>query len=172
MTHFVLHIENDDASDYTIAVITDSAVNAIPAAVRNGLFANPTDVYKVDKIVKINADEYTRIIEGYNFTRTIIAVEHYELELHAISLTCKIPHPNFDLLKAVKAAAKDFCLSNEGKNIYSGNCHAFNWGDLVTYIDDDCCKKYGFHIIHRDSVDEVRDANEQLVIESEIFPDD
>ena len=76
-----------------------------------------------------------------------------------------------DLDKAARAACREYCLTEDGKNVYSGNCHNFNWGDLDLYVPIEICKKHGFHIIESHNA-EYRDLNEQLVDETDIFPEE
>lgn len=103
--------------------------------------------------------------------KTVVTTEiDDELNIRSIIFICHVPTENFDLISAMKAAAKDFCMSDEGKRIYSGNGHCFNWGDFDIYITKDYQTKHGFRVI--DSVSEtiIRDFNEQLVAEEDIFP--
>lgn len=104
--------------------------------------------------------------------KTIIATEFYDGEFHATAVACNVPDHNFDIISAAKAAAKEYCLTTDGKTVYSGNCHTFNWGDLVTYVPNEICEKHGFTIIPDDCITEIRDFNEQLVMETEIFPEE
>ena len=172
MAYFEIHVSHGSNSGYSVPIIADSAANAIPTAANSGMFATEYDVNNINRIEQIDAIEYSKLIANYQLSKTIIATEFYDGELHTTTITCKIPHHKFDIVAAAKAAAKDFCLSENGKKVYSGNCHSFNWGDLVTYVLNEYCEKHGFKIIHSTHEDEVRDFNEQLVIESEIFPEE
>lgn len=104
--------------------------------------------------------------------KTIIALEYYDYQPHVLSITCKILNKDFDLVTAVKAAAKEYCLTKKGRETYSENHRSFNWGDLVNYIPDEICQKHGFSIITCRIENEIRDFNEQLVDEYDIFPEE
>lgn len=108
-----------------------------------------------------------------NITVTAIEVDD-ELNVRTLTFICEVPDNNFDLISAMKAAAKDFCLSETGKKVYSSmlNCHCFNWGDFDIYVTEEYQRKYGFRVINTGVSEETRDYNEQLVSESDIFPED
>ena len=89
----------------------------------------------------------------------------------ALVLTFMTEEDNINLEEAIKNACKEYCRTEEGKKVYSGNCHSFNWGDLDLYVPAAICRKHGFYIVQ--SYNAVSgDFNEQLVTESDIFPEE
>lgn len=107
-------------------------------------------------------------------TKTITTTEIDEdLNIRCLAFVCEVSDAKIDLIAAMKAAAKDFCLSDEGKRVYSGNCHCFNWGDFALYVPESYQRQHGFivtNIIGDDAI--IRDFNEQLVCEQDIFPEE
>lgn len=171
---FVIKIcAHDGIDSHNIPIETDAIVNAVPAAYKNGLLAK-NDAKNIYSIECINAETYKMFIQDYRFTKTVVAAEYYDndpSDMRAVFIQFKVPHPDFDIMTAVKAAAKDYCLSDEGKRVYIGNCHSFNWADFAD-IPVEYCEKYGFTIDKADNVDDINDLNEQLVIENEIIPEE
>lgn len=88
----------------------------------------------------------------------------------SLALTIHVD-PHVELETAIKNACQEYCMTEEGKKVYSGNCHCFNWGDLDLYVPVDLCKKHGFYIVESHNA-EFRDLNEQLVAESDIFQEE
>lgn len=73
------------------------------------------------------------------------------------------------VLNAIKDAAKDYCLKDDGKKTYDGNCNNFNIGDLIAYVPKAILQQHG--IISIEEKDTIAiDFNEQLVDENDIFP--
>ena len=107
-------------------------------------------------------------------TKTITATEiDDELNVRCMVFVCEVSDPKIDLIMAMKSAATEFCQSDEGKHVYSGNCHSFNWGDFAIYVPERYQKKHGFivtNVIGDDAI--IRDFNEQLVCEMDIFPEE
>lgn len=78
-----------------------------------------------------------------------------------------------DVLNAIKAAATEYCQTDEGKKTYDSNCCNFNIGDLDTYVPDEICLKHGILLLKSDYNCEIHiDFNTQLVIESDIFSEE
>ena len=76
-----------------------------------------------------------------------------------------------DLLQAIKAAATEYCQTEEGKKTYDGNCCNFNIGDFDAYVPDDICLKHGFvPIKHNDDTINIL-FDDQMVDEFDIFPE-
>jgi hypothetical protein len=74
-----------------------------------------------------------------------------------------------NIVEAVQNAARDFCLTEEGKKIYIGNCHSFNWGDFYAYVGNEFCIPYGFIKNSNESRQINVNFNEDLVAEDEII---
>ena len=72
-----------------------------------------------------------------------------------------------DLKKLARRSAKEYAVTEEGRNAYAGNCDNFNWGDLVTACDSplfqDILRKNGLEIEWRGSTDAWIDQSEQLM---------
>lgn len=104
--------------------------------------------------------------------RTIITViERDGLTTRTLNINVEILDTNINLKKAISDACKEYCLTDEGRKTYEGNCNCFNWADFDTYVPNAICSKYGFVKIHDnyDYLDVIWD--EQLVDEADIFPE-
>lgn len=77
-------------------------------------------------------------------------------------------------MAALRNIAKEYCLTEDGKKTYDGNCCCFNIGDLTSYVPTEIFIKHGifpkFRTNPKDAIS--MDFNEQLVDESDIFPED
>lgn len=103
-------------------------------------------------------------------TKTVVAMERDGLDVRTFVLNFHVSSESFDIVAAAKAAAKEYCLTEEGKRIYEGNCNCFNWGDFDAYVPQDICRRHGFAKIESPIPDELVDFDEQLVDECDIFP--
>lgn len=109
-------------------------------------------------------------------TVTLIATEYgvdnHGLNNHTLTLDIAIENDAWsddNILDAIKNAAKDYCLTDDGKRTYDGNCNNFNIGDLIAYVPKDILQQHG--IISVEEKDTISmDFNEQLVNEDDIFP--
>ena len=109
-------------------------------------------------------------------TVTLIATEYgaanHGLNNNIVTLDITIKNDawsNDEVLDAIKDAAKDYCLTDDGKKTYDGNCNNFNIGDLITYVPKAILQQHG--IISIEEKDTIAiDFNEQLVDENDIFP--
>lgn len=101
--------------------------------------------------------------------KTIIATEKDGLETRTLILNFEVPTKDFDIVAAAKKAASDFCLTERGKNIYSYNCHNFNWADFDMYVDNFFCEPYGFKKIDSEIPEIEVDWDEQLVSDTDGF---
>ena len=77
--------------------------------------------------------------------------------------------PCVNIDESIKLACTEYCLTDEGKRTYIRNCRCFDYGDFVAYVPNGICKKYGISK-ENDYPSELRDADEQLVNETDIFP--
>lgn len=77
-------------------------------------------------------------------------------------------------ISAFHDIAKEYCRTDEGKKTYDDNCRNFNIGDLIAYVPTEILIKHGilpqFRFIPTDAMN--IDFNEQLVEESDIFPEE
>lgn len=103
--------------------------------------------------------------------KKIIACEIDVVDWQVLNLDFEVPDEEFDLMAAIRAAVLEYCQSEDGKDVYEGNCNSFNWGDFNSYISNEICARHGFQKIDSDSISVVVDFNEQLVAESELFPE-
>lgn len=109
-------------------------------------------------------------------TVTLIAteygVENHGLNNHIIALDITIENDTWsddNVLNAIKDAAKNYCLTDDGKRTYDGNCNSFNIGDLIAYVPKAILQQYGIISIEEKDTMTI-DFNEQLVDEEDIFP--
>lgn len=109
-------------------------------------------------------------------TVTLIATEYgvdnHGLNNRTIALDITTENDTWsddDVLNAIKDAAKDYCLTDDGKKTYDGNCNNFNIGDLIAYVPKTILQQHGIiSIEEKDTIS--MDFNEQLVNEDDIFP--
>ena len=78
------------------------------------------------------------------------------------------------IMAALRDIAKEYCLTEDGKSAYDGNCCNFNIGDLTLYVPTEMFVKHGiFPKFRTNPTDAISiDFNEQLVEESDIFPEE
>lgn len=78
------------------------------------------------------------------------------------------------IMAALRDIAKEYCLTEDGKNTYDGNCCNFNIGDLTLYVPTEIFIRHGiFPKFRTNPTDAISiDFNEQLVEESDIFPEE
>ena len=117
----------------------------------------------------------------------ITDIENYlsGLTWNAVNLVCnsqELTHENdFTLFlrvapcvsidESIKLACTEYCLTKEGRKTYIGNSRCFNWGDFALCVPNDICRKYGI-LKGDDHPSEFRNADEQLVNETDIFPEE
>lgn len=68
------------------------------------------------------------------------------------TLLCECHDEDMDLLAAIKAAAKDFLETPEGKAMapeLAENGGVFDIGEFDTYVPNTICLKHGFQIVDR-----------------------
>lgn len=100
--------------------------------------------------------------------KIIVATEADGLDTRTFVLGVEVEDENIDIEKAIKDACKEYCLTEEGKRTYEGNCNNFNFGDLDAYVPNEICEKYGFKKVYLDIAGEFN-FDEQLVDENDIF---
>ena len=91
----------------------------------------------------------------------IVAQDQDGLDVRTSVFVLEAP-AEVDIVKAVKAACKEFCETETGKKIYEENGNCFNWGDFDTNIPDSICQKHGFSRIDFSMRTMDVDFNEQL----------
>ena len=81
---------------------------------------------------------------------------------------------NDQIMSALHDIAKEYCLTDKGKRTYDDNCCNFNIGDLTANVPTEIFIKHDvipqFRFIPTDAMN--IDFNEQLVEESDIFPEE
>ena len=100
--------------------------------------------------------------------KSIIAISRDGTDLQTVMFQFEVPDENFDLMSAIRNAAKDYCNTEDGRDRYEYNNHCFNWGDFDLYVPDEICKKHGFSKIRVSDGDEIVDFDEELVDLAEI----
>jgi len=111
----------------------------------------------------------SKITTGY---RTIIATERDGLNTRSISIQLYVFEPGLNIHDAIVAACTDYCKTEEGRKTYEGNCCSFNWGDFEAYVPNDICSKHGFIKVDTDIQETEVNFDEQLVNETDIFPEE
>ena len=104
--------------------------------------------------------------------RTITALEHEGMDVRVLVLNFEVPNEEFDLMAAVKAAALEYCQTEEGKKTYEYNCRNFNWADFEMNVPDEICARHGFSVLASPVADLVVDWDEQLVEREEVCLED
>lgn len=77
------------------------------------------------------------------------------------------------VMSALHDITKEYCLTKDGRKTYESNCNCFNIGDLTLYVPTEMFIKHGIYPKFRTNpTDAISiDFNEQLVKESDIFPE-
>lgn len=99
-----------------------------------------------------------------NKERTVVLIMKDQDGLNVINYTLilKTSLPDDELLDAVRAAAKDYLNTDEGRETYLQNCDNFNYGDFITCMSNKFCKPHGF-TMDEGRLDTIEvDFNEQL----------
>ena len=104
--------------------------------------------------------------------RNIVAIERDGFKVRTLTIVCEVPSKDFDLISAAKKAATDFCKTNEGREVYIGNCDCFNWADFEVYVPNSFCEIHGFRKVDSVLSDNEVVWDEQIVDESELEEDD
>ena len=60
----------------------------------------------------------------------------------------------------------------EGKKLYIGNCHNFNYGDFEAYVPNSICEKHGIHKIDANMTDIEVNFDTDLVDEMAVLGED
>lgn len=103
--------------------------------------------------------------------KIIVATEAYGLDVTNLVMVLDVNSEDINIEQAVLDACKEYCLTNEGKRTFEGNCNCFNWGDFDTYVPNEICEKYGFRKVESNVAEEFN-FDQQLVDECEIFPEE
>ena len=103
--------------------------------------------------------------------KIIVATEAYGLDVTNLVMVLDVNSEDINIEQAVLDACKEYCLTNEGKRTFEGNCNCFNWGDFDTYVPNEICEKYGFRKVESNVAEEFN-FDQQLVDEYEIFPEE
>ena len=77
---------------------------------------------------------------------------------------------NFDLLKAVRAAATDYAKTPDGFQLYEHNVCEINWGDFNVHVPNEICEKHGFRKVDADFLPDIYvNFDEDLVDEDQVY---
>lgn len=104
--------------------------------------------------------------------KTVLSMERDGFDVRTLILNFEIPHKDFDLFSAVKAASLEYCQTSGGKETFIGNCNCFNWADFDVHVPDELCEKYGFRKVPAEMADSIVNFNKQLVDESDVLSDE
>ena len=118
---------------------------------------------------------YLDNVKQYLFTRPwtmqlFIATSKYDKDAASIAIAAEVAD-GVDLEKTAMLASKEFCLTEEGKQVYTDNHHCFNWGDFDINVPNSICTKYGIRKINSD-IRDMFDFEQQLVSKDDIFPEE
>ena len=103
--------------------------------------------------------------------KIIVATEADGLDVTNLVMVLDVDSENIDIEQSVLNACKEYCMTDEGKRTFEGNCNCFNWGDFDTYVPNEICEKYGFRKVESNVAEEFN-FDQQLVNEYEIFPEE
>lgn len=89
----------------------------------------------------------------------------------AFNITVDSSWSEDQIMAVLRDIAKEYCLTEDGKKTYDGNCCCFNIGDLTSYVPTEIFIKHGilpkFRVNPTDIIS--MDFNEQLVDENDIY---
>lgn len=112
------------------------------------------------------ADMITRV------TKVINAVDRDGLNVNITTMVFSIPYEDFDLEKAIRDAAVEFCHTKDGLDMYEHNCGEFNYGDFLN-VPNEICTRHGFELMSFTyGVSEVVDFNTTLVFSDDVYDAD
>lgn len=94
--------------------------------------------------------------------RNVVAVERDGFNVRTLTVSFEVPDENFNLIRAIKNACNEYIRTEDGRKTYIGNCDAFNMGDMVSYVPNSICEKYGFKMSDSVLSDIEIDWDEQL----------
>ena len=100
--------------------------------------------------------------------RNVIAIEHDGFKERVLSILFDVPNEEFDLISAAKAAAAEYCKTEEGLKTYFYNGESFDWADFVMSVPNEICERHGFKKVDSNLSDIVVDWDEQLVTRAEM----
>lgn len=95
--------------------------------------------------------------------RTIITYDRDGVKFRLNSFQFEVPDEQFDLIQAIKDAAKEYCATAEGQKTLSYNCGEFNYGDFDMHVPNEYCEKHGFSRVSTACADLIEDYNTSLV---------
>lgn len=109
------------------------------------------------------------IINAYD-----IGADNHGLDTRYSSFTINARHEmtTEDVIDAIRKASTEYCQTEEGRKVYSGNCHNFNIGDFDAYVTNELCQKYGIQKVESNTASYFMDFNEQLVNETDILEEE
>ena len=104
----------------------------------------------------------------------IVAVErdgrHQRIITIALQVLDKMTEE--DVKDAICKACTEYCQTEEGKKLYIGNCHNFNYGDFEAYVPNSICEKHGIHKIDSNMTDIEVNFDTDLVDEIAVLGED
>lgn len=105
--------------------------------------------------------------------RNVVAVERDGWDIRTLTIVFEVPDEAFDLVEAVKKAATEYCLTEDGRATYRYNCHSFNWADFAMSVPNEICEKHGFKKVVDGILSDLKvNWDEELVDDSQIEEDE
>jgi hypothetical protein len=122
--------------------------------------------------IELSDNDINKLISlSQTYEQTIFFAENLGGRSFTYSIRLKIADPDIDIEQAIKDACKEYCQTDEGRQLYLDNNKSFNYGDFDLYVPDEICKKYGIEKISGLEEGYLHDKFEQLVDEEEILKD-
>lgn len=87
-------------------------------------------------------------------------------------LVMKIETPDgeFDLIAAAKAAALEYCRTEQGKTHFCMDCDRFNWASFAHDMPSEFCERHGFKILETQSFSgRIVDWRESLASPEDVY---
>ena len=75
--------------------------------------------------------------------RNVIVIEHDGFKERVLSILFDVPNEEFDLISAAKAAAAEYCKTEEGLKTYFYNGESFDWADFEMSVPNEICERHG-----------------------------
>ena len=78
---------------------------------------------------------------------SIIAIDKQNNNNHVLSMTFSIPSGSFDLMRAIRQTANDFCKTTNCCIYHGSNGNQLRWLDFCEHIPVQFQKKYGYQLV-------------------------
>lgn len=78
---------------------------------------------------------------------SIITIDKHGNNNHVLAMTFSIPSGNFDLMRAIRQTANDFCKTTNCCIYHGQNGNQLRWTDFCEHIPVQFQKKYGYQLV-------------------------